>query len=407
MRDLIVTEAYEFVPPYERAFWVRLVRPCLARFLSGAFGVERVECRGTEHLKKSLDAGHGILLAANHCRPCDPMVLGVLSKQVGRPFFTMASWHLFMKSRWLRWFIRRMGAFSVYREGVDRAAVSYAIGVLEKGRRPLVIFPEGVISRTNDVLFDLMGGTAIIARGGARKRAKAGSGSVVVHPVATKYLFHGDLTASITPILAEIETRLTWRPQEDLELMDRVYKVGVALLGLKETEHLGAPQEGEPFERAARLVDAILAPIEAEWLEGEVRGDVVSRVKRLRIAVLPDLVEGEVDDEETERRWHQFEDMFLAQQIASFPPKYIGETAIRERVLETVERFEEDITGRARVHAPMSAIVEVGPPIEVSTDRPPKGEADPLLEELETSLRSMLAALGEEAQARRATAIPT
>jgi len=402
MRDLIVTAAYDFVPPYERAFWVRFVRPYLGRYLRRVYGLERIEYRGTERLKKSLAAGDGILLAPNHCRPSDPMVMAALSKQVGRPFFTMASWHLFMKNRWQRWFIRRMGAFSVYREGVDRVAVSYAISVLEQAKRPLVIFPEGAISRTNDALFDLMGGTAFIARGGAKRRAKVGAGSVVVHPVAMKYLFHGDIEASVSPVLTEIETRLTWRPQEDLELIDRIYKVGIALLGLKETEYVGAPQEGEPFERAARLVDAILAPLEAEWLDGEVAGDVISRIKQMRIAILPDLVAGEVDDEEEKRRWRQFEDMYLTQQIASFPPEYIGDPPVRERILETVERFDEDITGTARIHAPMSAIVEIGPAIEVSTERPPNGEPDPMLEELEASLKSMLASLGDEAQARRA-----
>jgi len=85
MRDLIVTEAYKFVPPYERAFWVRFVRPYLGRYLRRVYGLERIEYRGTEHLKKSLAAGHGILLAPNHCRPCDPMVMGALSKQVAGP----------------------------------------------------------------------------------------------------------------------------------------------------------------------------------------------------------------------------------------------------------------------------------------------------------------------------------
>ena len=403
MHDIIIDATYEFVSPYTGSFWVRAVWPFLNRYLSNTWGIEGVECRGTEHLRQSLAAGHGILLAPNHCRPPDPMVMAALSRAVERPFFTMASWHLFMQTRRQRWLIRRMGAFSVHREGVDRAAVRYAIGVLERGRRPLVIFPEGAISRTNDVLFDLMAGTAFIARGGAKKRAKAEGGKVVVHPVAMKYLFHGDLQESTDPVLTDIETRLTWRPQRDLDTYERLYKVGTALLSLKEVEYLGGPQEGELFDRVASLVNAILQPLEAEWTEGNGAGDVVGRVKRLRIAILPDIVAEEVDDEEADRRWRQLDDMYLAQQLGCFPPDYIGDNRIPERILETVERFEEDISGKARVHQPMSVVVEVGPAIEVGTERPPKAEADPILEELETRLKKMLAALGEEARERRAS----
>ena len=106
-------------------------------------GIESVECRGTEHLQHSLAAGHGILLTANHCRPCDPMTLGMLSLRVRQPFFVMASWHLFMQSRLQTWLLPRIGAFSVYREGLDREALKTAIGILSDAVRPLVLFPEG------------------------------------------------------------------------------------------------------------------------------------------------------------------------------------------------------------------------------------------------------------------------
>ena len=84
----------------------------------------------------------------------------------------MASWHLFMQS-WLQTFLlRKAGTFSVYREGMDRTALNMAIDILVDSRRPLVIFPEGIISRTNDRLNPLLEGTAFIARSAAKKRAK-------------------------------------------------------------------------------------------------------------------------------------------------------------------------------------------------------------------------------------------
>jgi hypothetical protein len=59
-------------------------------------------------------------------------------------------------------------------------------------------------------------------------------------------------------------------------------------------------------------------------------------------------------------------------------------------LLETVERFEEDLTDRVRVHGQMSATVNVGEAIEVSPQREARGSSDPLLAKIEEQLRQML-----------------
>ena len=95
------------------------------------------------------------------------------------------------------WLLRRIGAFSIFREGLDREALRVAIRILVEARRPLVIFPEGIITRTNDRLGTLQEGVAFIARTAAKQRAQATPpGQVVIHPVALKYFFEGDLAAS-------------------------------------------------------------------------------------------------------------------------------------------------------------------------------------------------------------------
>src|SRR5206468_13111949 len=131
--------------------------------------------------------------------------------------------HIFMQSKLQRFMINRAGAFSIYREGMDRGAVVTAIEILEKAERPLVIFPEGAISRTNDHLNALLDGTAFIARQAAKKRAKASpNAKVVIHPIAIRYRFHGDLAATLEPVLDDIESRLTRRRHGDLPRFDRI-----------------------------------------------------------------------------------------------------------------------------------------------------------------------------------------
>jgi 1-acyl-sn-glycerol-3-phosphate acyltransferase len=302
----------------------------------------------------------------------------------------MASWHLFMQS-WLQTFVlRRVGGFSIYREGMDRTALNTAIEILATAERPLVIFPEGVVTRTNDRLYPMLEGTSFIARGAARKRAAATpAGQVVVHPVATRYRYQGDVPATIEPVLVDIEHRLAWRPQKHLGIEPRIARVGQALLTLKEVECLGQAQTGTIPERLQRLIDAVLVPLEKEWLRGERSGHVVERVKRLRAAVVPDLAKGALAEEERQRRWRQLADMYLAEQLSSYPPNYVAEGATPERLLETVERYEEDLTDKARPHYPLHANVTVGDAIVVSPARERGGE-DPVLVELERQLKLML-----------------
>ena len=118
--------------------------------------------------------------------------------------------------------------------------------------------------------------------------------------------------------------------------------------------------------------------------------DVVARVKRLRIAILPDMVAGDVTEEERERRWRQLGGLYLAQQLSFYPPDYIQNPPIPERLLETVERFEEDLTDVARVHRPMRAIIQVGEAMEVAPGRERGSSPDPLVVTLRERLETML-----------------
>lgn len=391
MQQVIIEKPYRFVPPSHNRVWPSILHRFVPGYMKRKFGVGRVECHGIEHLRTSLAAGHGVLLTPNHCRPCDPFVIAKLCQQAGCYPYVMASWHLFHQSPWITWLLRRGGVFSVYREGMDRAAVAMAMEILEKAARPLVLFPEGVVTRSNDHLNALMEGTAFIARGAAKKRAKTGeSNEVVVHPVALRYLFDGDIRAAVVPVLDEIEARLTWRRQGHLPLVDRVYKIGEGLLSLKETEYLGKPQAGEIPERLQRLIDHLLSPLEDEWLSGLRDETTVARVKKLRAAVLPDIVKGELSDSERQRRWLQLADMYLAQQISCYPPDYLRSEPTAERLLETVERFEEDLTDKARVHAPIRAVATIGEAITVSPERERGADGDPLMARLEERLWNLL-----------------
>jgi 1-acyl-sn-glycerol-3-phosphate acyltransferase len=389
MNSVVSDKRYVPVPPYRGTMWPRAMNLYIPRYLRRRYGITKVETVGADKLRGSIAAGHGILITPNHSRDEDPFILSTLGRQVRRPFFVVASAHLFMGSKLQAFLLRRAGAFSIYREGMDKQAVQTSIEILASAERPLVIFPEGHISRTNDRLTPMLEGTALIARQAAKRRAKDGK-KVVVHPVALRYGFPFDVESAAAKMLDTIEARLTWRPSRGLPLHERFRKVGAGLLALKELQYLGHTQDGTIAERITKLTDAILLPLEAEWTRGNRDGHAVARVKRLRAAILPDMINGELPETEKTRRWQLLEDADLAQQLYHYPPDYVTEGASPGRIIETVERFEEDLTGKVTVHGPVEAKIMVGDAIEVVTGREARGEGDPLMGAIEAQLRALL-----------------
>ncbi len=399
MQNIVIEEPYQFVPPVYNRFWPSLVKHYVSRYIRKTYDIHSVECRNVERLQDSLDAGHGVLLAPNHCRMSDPLILNTIVKKTNRYLHTMASWHVFKQDPFSRFMLRRLGAFSVYREGVDRQAINTAVNILVDGKRMLVVFPEGAVSRHNDQLMPLMDGTAFIARTAAKRRQKLNTqGSVVVHPIAIRYFFRGDLIATITPVLEEIESHFSWYPQRDKPLILRLQQIGQALLSLKEIEYFGAARTGDFYERVDQLIEDELTKLEREWDIKNTGEGTVSRVKNLRTIILPGMVNNSISSKERQRRWKQLTACYYVQQMSHYPRKYVRTSIpnIPEHILETVERFEEDFTDRLSPHGPFHVVIQVGHAIEVASRRDRSAKSDPVMDGIRTQLTDMLADLAKE-----------
>lgn len=407
MQDIVIEEPYEFVPPIESDFWVWLVRTFrLKGYLHKFFAIDGYEIRGVEKLQQSVAEGKGVILAPNHSRLSDPLVIGWLTKEAGINLFAMASWHLFKEGWYQRFIIQRMGAFSVYREGNDRQSINHAIEILVAGRRPLVIFAEGAVSRHNDLMMDLMEGPAFIARQAAKKRAKENRPGVVIHPMAVRYAFNGDLEATIIPELERFEKNFSWQPQSHLSIKERIRKIAEAMLAIKEVEYLGLSRKGDPQERAERLIVEVLSGLEQKWgTKGKEKG-LIARTKAVRTVLLPDLLAGKVSAEERASRWRDLGALYYMQQIAHYPPGYLeGEPDLPhetfpERIVETVERLYEDYDDRIHYNGPMHCTMAIGDAIEVSPKRDKSAVGgDPAMRQAHDALQGMLDDLQAERRA--------
>lgn len=398
MQRVVFEEPYEFVPPDYSNWGPHILRFYVRRYLRKAYGVHAVESRHVERLRASLAAGKSVMLAPNHCRLSDPMVLGVMALEAHTYLFAMASWHLFKQSWFQTFMIRRLGAFSVLREGNDRKALETAIEILVQGKRPLIMFPEGAITKHNDIINEMMDGPSFMARQAAKRLKKMGSArEVVVHPVAIRYAFEGDVEKSVTPTLDQLEARLSWQPRHQFPYIKRIGKLGDAFLSLKEIEYLGEAQPGNPYDRAEHFIDAVLARVESDWQQKDTSGGVIARVKRLRTQILPDMVAGKVTPAERERRWHDLAALYYAQQISHYPRDYILPAKnLPERVIETVERLEEDFVDKSHRYEPFRAVVEVGEAIPVGPDRDRAAEGDPIMAAVHDQLQTMINGLAAE-----------
>ena len=415
MQQLVIEEPYRFIPPVRGRRWVRFFTPILPHFLRASYGVTEVDLRHAERLTDSVAAGRGVLLTPNHPRLTDPMVMGTVVTRTGVPTFTMASFHLFKQAGfWGRaeaWMMRRLGAFSLFREGTDRTSLNYAIDALTDAARPVVVFPEGTCSGANDRLTPLLDGVSLVARTAAKRRVKrrdgggppvGGDPAVVVHPVAIKYEFLDDPAAALDPVLTDLERRFGWENRSDVPPLVRTEAFANAFLAGRECEFTGGPRCGDPSVRSDELIEAILRPLEDRRAAGDHGGSVVGRVKTLRAAILAALQDPATPDADKPPLRDELRRCYVAQQLHFlYPEDYLTDDSPVERLLETVIRFDEELNTHARTLGRWRVLVEIGEAIPVGTERV-RGE-DPLMEEIAARLTAMLAGLSAEVAGRRPT----
>ena len=87
-----------------------------------------------------------------------------------------------------------------------------------------------------------------------------------------------------------------------------------------------------------------------------------------------------------------------------YPPDYFDKEPTPEQLLETVERFEEDLTDVATIHRPIRAVVQVGEAIEVSPARERGVETDPVMAKVRSELERMLGEMKAKRPAAAAAA---
>lgn len=398
---VVFDRPYRFVPPHHGVIWPFFIQKLrlVDWYLRRKEGIVSWECRGIEHLKRSLDRGDGILLAPNHCRYADPLVLGWPARLLKTNVYAMASWHLFNQGRFNGFAIQKMGGFSIHREGVDRLALETAITSLTTAERPLVLFPEGTTNRSNDVLKPLLDGVSFIARSAARRRQKKSNGNVVIHPIAIKYLCVDDICDWARQRLQQIEQRFGWQTPSGLSIAQRTRRIVDGAFVLREVEHLGTTGTGTKEQRLEALIATILQRIENRLAMQPGQENSRERVRAIRTEIAAQFFQRDVDRKAELQFRQDVIAVDMVQEMISYPDFYLDPDEVTDtRLVETIQRLEESIFGKADCSVPLRAVIQIGDVINVPAEKAPRGKVDPLMLELKNRLEKMLKQLACEAR---------
>ena len=357
---------YEFCPPRYAAWFRPVMHLISAWLLRRQFRIRQITLRGEEPLVRLARAGQSLLIAPNHADHADPNLLVAVGRRHGLAFHFMAAREAFERGRLNRFALQRSGAFSVDREGADLAAIRTVMNILRECRHPLVIFPEGEIYHHHEELDLLNEGVATILLRAAEK-LPAGRRSYVV-PTAIRIRHDASVAATFSPRLDVLERRITWKPQRHADVIERIYRLGSALLAIKEAEYLGEARQGLLVERIQRLQHYLVAQAEHRHGIAADHASIPWRIKALRQVIRRELTADApaLTADRKERLYDELDRLFAAQQLYSYPGQYVRRHPSLDRIAETIFKLEEDVLGRGTYPAPRHAEVVFDEPVDVA-----------------------------------------
>jgi hypothetical protein len=314
--------------------------------------------------------------------------MSALGLHLQQYFYYLVAYHQFKQSRFFGWVINRIGGYSILREGNDLESMRVTARILADGERPLVLFPEGTWFRQNDRLGPIQEGLCLMVRQAVQRSTRP----IVIHPIALKYWLLEDPRPALQNRLAQLEARLGWRAQAQLDFVPRIEKLASALLALKELEQWGEMGVGTLDERIARLADSYVEPLERTILDKAYPEDwILKRARRLRRVLVRQLIESK-DPAQLARARNALDSLLFVENLTAHSHAYLTENPSLERLVETVQRIEETVTDEVETPVvPVGVCIRVGPAIDVTSAEGRRKQAcEPLLQEVASGIQGLL-----------------
>ena len=283
------------------------------------------------------------------------------------------------------------------RGAADRESFKTTRRVLVEGKKKLVLFPEGEISRQNDTLMTLESGAAQLSfwalsdldktLGGLSNQGEANavkadatgrSATIFILPMAFKYTFPYDISSSIRETLKTLEAKVGIKSNVEGEFQPRLMAICEKLLTAleKEYDQKVAP-EATMNERVKLLRLHILQTLAVKLkVELPPGGKELECVRILRNKIDDFIYQDDKSSSAYERSVHEdkqriyrgyYRDLNRVTNFVAIYAGYVSEHMTQERFSDVIERLEVEILGgEPSIKGPREVLIDVGQPIDLS-----------------------------------------
>lgn len=227
--------------------------------------------------------GNAAIICANHSAEEDPDVLFGLSNRIHEKFYFLTAREIFGDSRSLisKW-LQKLGCFSVERGLADINAFK-AIKELLLGGARIVMFPEGEISRHNDIVMDLENGPEHIALSAlAGIQSQDPKASVFIIPLGLKYRYDRRARPNLEGHLTKLERLLGRQARTGESIRIRLEKSFDVLLARLEKQYSCHSDKGSRLGERWRLLRESIILRCATFL-GMNQSDAAPQLRRIHI----------------------------------------------------------------------------------------------------------------------------
>jgi 1-acyl-sn-glycerol-3-phosphate acyltransferase len=360
-------QPYRFFPPryFGPTAWV--IRHCNRRWLRTKLRINRLSVEDA-HVLQGLPAGARLVLLPNHPTHCDASIILEACRCVGIRPRVMAAYDLYSRGLIDGWVMKRVGCFSVDREGSDKPALEEASRtILEVPAFKLTIFPEGNVYLENDRITPFHDGASFLSVRAAKQLAEKNV-RVFCVPISIKVSHLTDCRAELREQLHGLAKAVGVRLDDSVSALEALRLIGlIALRNELARRHITLPNVGDLPTLTQKAAEQVLTRIEPQLKLAPRADDTpLERVRAARRVIH----EIRTDPERLAEHAHAAEladDAMLAFRIASYSGDYVAERPTLDRIGETIEKLYEDLHDHfLPPYAPRQAVVRFNPPIDVT-----------------------------------------
>jgi 1-acyl-sn-glycerol-3-phosphate acyltransferase len=379
----------DFRPPKDNASLISFVKLALPLYMKVMLCDTRMQAVSGATERFNTIKGKRGMVCPNHSNRHDPQMMFAFSRIVKEDFNYIAAREVFDWDHGLNgWWIQRLGAFSVVRGAADRESFKMTRKIIAEGKKKLVLFPEGEISRQNDTLMSLESGAAQLCFWAVEELLKdnpndhRSGGPVILLPLALKYTFTKDVRPVLRKKVALLEDRLALKSPSEKSLMERLRAIGQTLLVALENEYDCGAKEGHSVnDRILQLRMQILKNAAYQLhIKLPENAKELDSVRVIRNTLDDFIYTDEAPKSDYQRKLHDekaavirglYRDLDRVVNFIAIYDSYLVEHNTQERFADNLDRLETEIIGgEPTFTGPRLVLLDVGHALDMSERYP-------------------------------------